>query len=175
MWWVTYGSCFVKLLNQGLVIVKDTCEATITKKLAWLVEPLVVRSHEFSFFIYFILEIYQKSKIHSFLCFLLLCFHCILHFSFFIFFSFHSLEHWRTFNIHVNIPCKLLSPSVHVNSTRFSLYAITKVSRKPKHTLLTRDFKTYTFHARFSPDHTLLDLFGERRVVRQVDEIRFWG
>ena len=30
------------LLNQELVMVKDTCEITITKMLAWLVEPLVV-------------------------------------------------------------------------------------------------------------------------------------
>ena len=38
-------------------MVNDTCEATITKKLAWLVEPIVVSSHGFSFSIllYFIL------------------------------------------------------------------------------------------------------------------------
>ena len=31
-------------------------------------------------------------------------------------------------------------------------YAITEVLRKPKHTLLTIDFKTYTFRAWFPPD-----------------------
>jgi len=36
-------------LNQGLVMAKDTCKVIITKRLAWLVEPLVVSSHEFSF------------------------------------------------------------------------------------------------------------------------------
>jgi len=35
--------------SQGLVMVKDPCEATITKRLAWLVDQLVVSSHEFSF------------------------------------------------------------------------------------------------------------------------------
>ena len=31
---LTYGSCFEKLLNEGLVMANDTCEATITKRLA---------------------------------------------------------------------------------------------------------------------------------------------
>jgi len=35
----------------------------------------------------------------------------------------------------VNQLVKLLSPPILVDSTRFSLYAITEVSRKPKHTL----------------------------------------
>ena len=34
----------------------------------------------------------------------------------------------------MNQPVKLLSPPILVDSTRFSLYAITEVSRKPKHT-----------------------------------------
>ena len=54
----------------------------------------------------------------------------------------------------MNQSVKLLSPPVLVDSTRFNLYAMTKVSRKPKHThTLNLDFKTYTFCARFSPDH----------------------
>ena len=47
---LTYGSCFETLLNQELVMAKDTCGVTITKRLAWLVEPLVASSHGFSFF-----------------------------------------------------------------------------------------------------------------------------
>jgi len=31
---LSYGSCFETLLNQELVMDKDTCEATITKRLA---------------------------------------------------------------------------------------------------------------------------------------------
>ena len=58
----------------------------------------------------------------------------VLLFSFFVSFYFHYFKHWRTVNIHMNIPCKLLSPPVLVDSTRFSLYAVTEVSRKPKHT-----------------------------------------
>ena len=46
---LSYGSCFETLLNQGLVMAKDTCEATITKRLAWLVEPLVVSEFSFLF------------------------------------------------------------------------------------------------------------------------------
>ena len=72
------------------------------------------------------------------------------------FFSFHSFKHWRTLNIHVNIPCKLLSLSVLMDLTRSNLYAITKVSRKPKHTFLTRDFKIYTFRVQFFPDQWAL-------------------
>jgi len=35
--------------SQGLVMAEDPCEATITKRLAWLAEQLVVSSHEFYF------------------------------------------------------------------------------------------------------------------------------
>ena len=38
--------------SQGLVMAKDPCEATIIKRLAWLVEQLVVSSHEFSFILF---------------------------------------------------------------------------------------------------------------------------
>ena len=79
-----------------------------------------------------------------------LCF-TILLFSFFIFFSFHSLKHWRTVNIHVNIPCKLLSPPVLVDSTRFSLYAIMEVSRKPKHTHFKYQFQNIHFSCAVIP------------------------
>jgi len=46
---LSYGSCFEMLLNQGLVMAKDTCEATIIKRLARLVKLLVVSSYGFSF------------------------------------------------------------------------------------------------------------------------------
>jgi len=69
---LTYRSCFETLLNQGLVMAKDTCEATITKRLAWLVEPLVVSRHGFSLSFYFILDIFQKPQISYLLCFPLL-------------------------------------------------------------------------------------------------------
>ena len=38
--------------SQGLVMAKDPCEATITKRLAWLVDQLVVSSHEFYFILF---------------------------------------------------------------------------------------------------------------------------
>ena len=45
---------------------KDTCEATITKRLAWLVESLVVSSHEFSFLL---LCFRNNFKNHKYLLF----------------------------------------------------------------------------------------------------------
>jgi len=145
MWKLLHGSCFETLLNQGLVITKDTCEATITKMLAWLVGSLTVSSHEFFFLVHFVLEILSKttniffSMFPTSLCFTDFSFHSL-------FSSFHSFKHWRTFNIHVNIPCKLLSLPILVDSTRFSLYAITKVSRKPKQT----HFKSWFQNIHFS-------------------------
>jgi len=53
----------------------------------------------------------------------------------------------------MNRPIKLLSLSVLVDSTRLA-------SMLPKHALLTRDFKTHTFRARFSPDQILAPLSG---------------
>ena len=58
-----------------------------------------------------------------------------------VLFSYHSLFSFLLIlsNIeepftHMNQPVKLQSPPVLVDSTHFSLYAITEVSRKPKHT-----------------------------------------
>jgi len=51
----------------------------------------------------------------------------------------------------VNIPCKLLSPPVLVGSTRFSLYAITKVSRKPKHSHFNSWFQNIHFSCTVFP------------------------
>ena len=82
-------------------------------------------------------------------------------FPFFVFFSFHSLKLWRIFNTHVNQPVKLLSPPVLVDSTRFSLYAIMEVSRKPKHTHFKYQFQNIHFCARFSPDHPTISLFDD--------------
>jgi len=70
---------------------KDTYEATITKRLAWLVEPLVVSSHEFSFSFYFVLDIKTKSQIPFFYLSHFFVF-TILLFSLFVFFSFDSLK-----------------------------------------------------------------------------------
>ena len=120
MWKLTYGLCFEKLLNQGLVMANDTCEATITKRLAWLVEPLVVSSHGFSLTFYFILDIQSKIT-KTFLCVSnFFVFHRTLLFPFYIFFSFDSLKRWRNFNTHVNIAVKLLSLSIPVDSTRLA-------------------------------------------------------
>ena len=89
-------------------------------------------------------NISQKPQIHYFLCFPLL--RVSPYFSFHsLFFSFHSFKHWRTFNTHMNQPVKLLSPPVLVDSTRFSLNAITEVSRKPKHTHFNSWFQNIHF------------------------------
>jgi len=84
---LSHGLCFETLLNQGLVMAKDTCEATITKRLAWLVEPLVVSSHGFSLSFYFVLDIQTKiTKIISSMFPTSSCFTVL--FSFHSFFSF---------------------------------------------------------------------------------------
>ena len=114
----------------------------LSLRVSMLVESLVVSSH--GFFFHFVLDIQTKitnilsSMFPTSLCFTVLLFfiHC--------FFSFHSLKLWRTFNTQVNQPVKLLSPPVLVNSTRFSLYAITEVSRKPKHTHFKYSFQNMT-------------------------------
>ena len=97
-------------------------------------EPLVVSSHGFSFPFYFILEISKITNTIFSMFLTSLCFIVPFSFHFFVFFPFHSFKYWRTFNTHVNQSVNLLSPPVLVDSTRFSLYAIRKVSRKPKHT-----------------------------------------
>jgi len=52
---------------------KDPYEATITKRLAWLVEQLVVSSHEFSFIDFSLLfTLLKKLFLKSFIIFLLL-------------------------------------------------------------------------------------------------------
>ena len=105
-------------------------------------------------FLSFSLYFRNTIKNHKYIFFYVspsLCFTVLL-FSFFIFFSFHSFKHWRTFNIHVNIQCNLLSPPVLVDSTRFSLYGYNESIEEAKAHTLTLDFKTYTFRARFSPD-----------------------
>ena len=48
--------------SQGLVMAKDPCEATITKRLAWLVEQLVVSRHEFYFILFW--KLFLKSFSH---------------------------------------------------------------------------------------------------------------
>ena len=52
MWWIILWAmlCIISW-SQRLVMVKNLCEVTITKRLAWLVEQLVVSSHEFSFIV----------------------------------------------------------------------------------------------------------------------------
>jgi len=83
------------------------------------VKPLIVNSHGFSFFLffYFVLEIISKPQISYLLCSHFFVFHQTFLFSFFVFFSSASLKHWRNFNTHMNIPVKLLSLLVPVDST----------------------------------------------------------
>ena len=83
---LSYGSCFETLLNQGLVMAKDTCEAAITKRLAWLVEPLVVSSHGFSLFFTLFKYTNKNHKNYFFYVFHFFIFHRTLLFSFFVFF-----------------------------------------------------------------------------------------
>ena len=112
-------------------------------------EPLVVSNMGFLSFLLCFRHTNKITKI-ILLCFSLLYFHSTLLFPFFIFFSFHSFKHWRTFDTYVNQPVKLLSPLVLVDLTRFSLYAIMEVSRKPKHT---------HFKYRFQNKHFLCAVF----------------
>ena len=79
-------------------------------------------------------------------------------FLFIIFFSFDSLKHWRILNIHANIMCKLLSPPVLMDSTRFNLYVITEVLRKPKHTHFKYRFQNIKFFCAVFPDQILAPL-----------------
>ena len=46
-----------------------------------------------------------------------------------------------------------------------------EVSRKLKHALLTRDFKTYTFHARFSPIRARDNYIKLPADLTNVDEV----
>jgi len=138
---------------QGLVMAKDPCEATISKKLAWLMEQLVVSSHEFSF--YFVLNQFPKSFYHSLIdvftnFFVHLCFIFFLfskpflfyfHITDFIAFSiyhfwislvsscFYSLNKEELLTWHVNRLLMLLLPPVPVDSTRWA-NTITEVSRE---------------------------------------------
>jgi len=92
--------------------------------------------------------------------FSLLYFHSTLLFLLFVFFSLDSLKQWRTVNTHVNQPVKLLSPPIPVDSP-YSHHVITEVSRKPKHALLTFDFRIHIFRTRF-PSDQILALLGMR-------------
>jgi len=74
-------------------------------------------SHEFSFLFYFVLEIYQKSQKSFFYVSHFFIFTVLL-FPFFVFFSFDSLKNKSNSNTHVNIPVKLLSLPVLMDSTR---------------------------------------------------------
>jgi len=65
---------------------KDTCEATITKRLAWLVELLVVSSHEFSYIFTLFWKYIKNHKNHLFYVSHFFVFHRTLLFSFFVFF-----------------------------------------------------------------------------------------
>ena len=75
-------------------------------------------------------------------------------------FLFFSLKYRRTVNTHVNRSVKLLSPPVLIDSTRFSLYAITEVSRKPKHTHFKYPFQNIHFLCAVFPDQILAPLPG---------------
>ena len=66
---------------------EDPCGATITKRLAWLVKPLVVSSHEFSFFSLYFRNTIKNYKNHSSIL-SLLCVSPYSSLSFFVFFLF---------------------------------------------------------------------------------------
>ena len=141
-----------------------------------LVESLVVSSH--GVFFIFSLCFRSISKITNILSSMFPTSWCftVLLFSFFIFFPFHSFKHWRTFNTHVNQPIKLLSPPVLMDSTRFSLFAITEVSRKPKHTHFKYQFQNIHFSCAISPDQvcTIRVLWEHYTIQRAcIDKRRF--
>ena len=117
-----------------------------------MVESLVVSSHEFSLFLLCFRYTNKTHKNYFFYVSHFFEFHRTLLFLFLVFFSFHSFKYWRTLNIHVNIHCELLSPLVLVDSTRFSLYAIMEVSRKPNHTHFKSWFQNIHFSCPVSHD-----------------------
>ena len=129
-----------------------------------LVKSLVVSSHGFSLSFHFVLEILSKiTNILSSMFPTSLCFTVLL-FSFFVFFSFHSFKHWRTFNIHVNQLVKLLSPFILVDSTRFSLYALTEVSKKSNHTQFNSWFQNIHFSYAIPRSPTLDEWIHRKKI-----------
>ena len=76
--------CIVSWRSQGLVIVKDPCEKTTTKRLALLVEHLEVSSYEFSSF----LSCFQNQCQNPFIFFL-----SIFFITFLIHYCFHPFHH----------------------------------------------------------------------------------
>ena len=68
----------------------------------------------------------------------------------------------------MNQPVKLLSPPVLVDSTRFSLYTIIEVSRKPKHTYFKSWFQNIHFCARFSPDQSNRSWNTDSSLIQQI-------
>ena len=114
-------------------------------------EPLIVSSHEFPFFSLCFRNIIKN---HKYLLFYVPTSSC-----FTILFSFYSL--FSFLFILWNIEEPLIYIREHTGKTSiasclcrfepFSLYAIKEVSKKPKHSLLTREFKTTLFVHGFSP------------------------
>ena len=159
MWKLSYRSFFETLLHQELVIAKDTCEATITKRLAWLVEPLVVSSHQFSFFFTFFRYISKNPNIFFFI-FLTSLFSLYPSLFILYFFSFDSLKHWRNFNTHVNIPVKLLSLSVPVDSTRLASCYNRSIE----------EAKALTFNSWFQNIHFSCTIFPRSRAEGKIQQ-----
>jgi len=112
-------------------------------------------------FLSFLLYFRNNVKNHKYILFNVSIFVSTVHFSFHSLFSFlfilWNIKELLTYAWHTVKSSIAFRPC---GFDPFSLYAITKVSRKPKHTLLTRDFKTYTFRARFSVNQTLAPLPG---------------
>ena len=128
----------------------DTCEATITKRLAcqWSHQQLVAMS-----FLSFSLCFRNNTKNHKYILFNVSFLVSIVHFSFhfvflfFIFFSFDSLKHRRTINTHVNKPVKLLSlPLMWIQPIQPLCYN-KSIKEAKAHTL----FKTTLFMHSFPP------------------------
>ena len=106
--------------SQGLVMVKNPCEATITKSLAWLVEQLVVSSHEFSF------TLFSKTNSKIFYHFFYRCFY---HLFCSPLFSFSLLQASSSFLFYFSnhfsfIFTSLSSPSSHLSLLDFLFFSL---------------------------------------------------
>ena len=152
--------CIVSWKSQGLVMAKYPCEATITKRLAWLVERLVVSNHEF-FFYFFVFKTNFKTTLSFFIVvFHSLVHHCshlsttssslfhfpnhfttlslcvLLHFSF----HFHFLVLLYRFHSHffIVINSPISSPSSHITFSFLFLFSLSSAKKN----LLINDVNT---------------------------------
>jgi len=116
-------------------------------------ELLVVSSHKISCIsFYLFLPCFKNPEfITTLLCFPLFYFHCIPLLLCFLFILWNIEELLTYTREHTG---KAFIASRPCGFDPFSLYAITEVSRKPKHTHFNYWFQNDTFCAQFSPDHS---------------------